>query len=61
MLRWRVGDVTVTRIVEMETGAIGGFVLPQATREIIDGIPWLRPHFLDKGVEQSEGSTTADG
>src|SRR5215218_5280889 len=48
MLQWQIGDVKVTRIVEIE--AIGGsrFVLPQATPEVIQGIGWLQPHFADE-------------
>ena len=48
MLKWRVGDVTVTRIVEIE--AIGGtrFILPQATPEAAQAIGWLYPHFADE-------------
>jgi glyoxylase-like metal-dependent hydrolase (beta-lactamase superfamily II) len=46
-MRWKIGDVSVTRVVELETGSIGGFVLPQATPEAVGEIPWLRPHFLD--------------
>lgn len=46
-LKWTIGAVTVTRIVELE--AIGGsrFILPQATREEVKEIPWLAPHFAD--------------
>jgi glyoxylase-like metal-dependent hydrolase (beta-lactamase superfamily II) len=45
--RWRIGDVTVTKIVELE--AVGGsrFILPEATREAVRPIAWLRPHFAD--------------
>ncbi len=48
LLKWRVGAVTITRIVELD--AIGGsrFILPQATREAIVQIPWLQPHFADE-------------
>ena len=48
MLQWQIGDVKVTRIVEIE--AIGGtrFVLPQAVPEVIQGIGWLQPHFADE-------------
>src|SRR4051812_25176464 len=48
MLSWRIGDVTVTKIVEIE--AIGGtrFILPQATPEVIQEIGWLQPHFADE-------------
>lgn len=46
-MRWRIGAVTVTKIVEFE--AVGGsrFILPQATREAVLPIAWLRPHFAD--------------
>jgi glyoxylase-like metal-dependent hydrolase (beta-lactamase superfamily II) len=46
-LKWRIGAVTITRIVEMD--AIGGskFILPQATPEAVLQIPWLQPHFAD--------------
>jgi len=46
MTSWRIGDVTVTKIVELE--AMGGtrFILPQATREAALQIPWLAPHFM---------------
>jgi glyoxylase-like metal-dependent hydrolase (beta-lactamase superfamily II) len=48
MLSWQIGDVKVTRIVEIE--AIGGtrFILPQATPETILPIAWLQPHFADE-------------
>jgi glyoxylase-like metal-dependent hydrolase (beta-lactamase superfamily II) len=48
MLSWKIGDVRVTRIVEIE--AIGGtrFILPQATPETILPIAWLQPHFADE-------------
>jgi glyoxylase-like metal-dependent hydrolase (beta-lactamase superfamily II) len=50
MRRWRIGDVTVTKVVELE--ATGGmrFVLPQATRDAVAGMTWLRPSFMtDEG------------
>jgi glyoxylase-like metal-dependent hydrolase (beta-lactamase superfamily II) len=48
MLQWQIGDVKVTRIVEIE--AIGGsrFILPQAAPEVIQKIGWLQPHFADE-------------
>jgi glyoxylase-like metal-dependent hydrolase (beta-lactamase superfamily II) len=47
-LKWTIGDVTVTRIVELE--AVGGsrFILPQATREAAMEVGWLAPHFADE-------------
>ena len=49
MLKWRIGDVTVTRIVEMEISGGTRFLLPQATYEAIQAIPWLTPHFAEPG------------
>jgi glyoxylase-like metal-dependent hydrolase (beta-lactamase superfamily II) len=47
-LTWKIGDVRVTRVVEIDS--IGGtrFILPQATREAVREIPWLAPHFADE-------------
>ncbi len=47
MLRWKVGDVTITQVVELETASIGNMVLPQATPELVKAIPWLAPRFID--------------
>jgi glyoxylase-like metal-dependent hydrolase (beta-lactamase superfamily II) len=48
MQAWRIGDVTVTKIIELE--ALGGFrfILPQATREAVRPMHWLYPHFMDE-------------
>jgi glyoxylase-like metal-dependent hydrolase (beta-lactamase superfamily II) len=47
-LTWTIGDVVVTRIVELQ--AVGGVraLLPQATREAVLKISWLAPHFADE-------------
>ncbi len=47
MLTWRIGEVTVTRILELEATGGSRFILPQATRDVIQEIPWLIPHFAD--------------
>lgn len=47
MLRWKIGDVTITQVVELETASIGRFVLPQATPDVLRAIPWLTPHFVN--------------
>lgn len=48
-LTWQIGDVTVTRIVEMDlplkAGEEGTF-LPKATPEALRKHPWLYPHFV---------------
>ena len=49
MNRWQIGDVRITRFVEMETLSKGTFVLPDATLENIQRAgEWLRPHFADE-------------
>merc|ERR1712008_381762 len=46
--RWRVGDCTVTRVMEMET--VGGQtgLLPGATNEVARSVKWLAPLFADE-------------
>ena len=48
MTRWHIGDVTVTKIVELEATGGTRFILPQATREAALQIPWMAPHFMDE-------------
>lgn len=47
-MKWRIGKVTVTKIVEMEVTGGSRFILPQATYEEILPIKWLQPHFADE-------------
>ncbi|MBV8889492.1 MAG: MBL fold metallo-hydrolase [Alphaproteobacteria bacterium] len=47
-MKWRIGEVTVTKIVEMQVTGGSRFILPQATYEEILPIAWLRPHFADE-------------
>ncbi len=42
-LRWRIGDVSVTRVVELTSASIGNYILPQASAERIAAVPWLGP------------------
>ncbi len=46
-MKWTVGDVTITKVVELEATGGSRFILPQATREAVLPIAWLRPHFAD--------------
>ena len=48
MSKWRIGDVTVTKVVELEVTGGSRFLLPQATPEVIRPIAWLQPHFADE-------------
>ena len=47
-MKWRIGDVTITKIVELEMTGGSRFLLPQATRETLDHMEWLQPHFVDE-------------
>ncbi|WBL78335.1 MBL fold metallo-hydrolase [Bradyrhizobium xenonodulans] len=44
-MHWTVGNVKITRIVEMETVGSTRFILPAATNDEIRKLPWLMPHF----------------
>jgi glyoxylase-like metal-dependent hydrolase (beta-lactamase superfamily II) len=49
MLKWKVGDVTVTRVVEMELPipySEEHAFLKEATPEVLETMPWLYPHFV---------------
>jgi glyoxylase-like metal-dependent hydrolase (beta-lactamase superfamily II) len=51
MLSWQVGDVKITRIVEMEMPISydpEGVFLTQATPEALRKSPWLYPHFVNE-------------
>jgi glyoxylase-like metal-dependent hydrolase (beta-lactamase superfamily II) len=45
MTQWQIGDVKITRVVEMEVTGGSRFILPDATPEAIQPIEWLVPHF----------------
>ncbi|MCL2429566.1 MAG: MBL fold metallo-hydrolase [Alphaproteobacteria bacterium] len=47
-MKWKIGDVTVTKIVELEVTGGSRFILPQASREAVLPIDWLQPHFADE-------------
>jgi glyoxylase-like metal-dependent hydrolase (beta-lactamase superfamily II) len=48
MMKWRIGEVTVTKTVELEVTGGSRFILPQATREAVLPIGWLQPDFADE-------------
>jgi glyoxylase-like metal-dependent hydrolase (beta-lactamase superfamily II) len=48
MSKWRIGEVTVTKVVELEVTGGSRFLLPQATPDLIKPITWLQPHFADE-------------
>jgi glyoxylase-like metal-dependent hydrolase (beta-lactamase superfamily II) len=45
-MTWRVGDVSITKIVEQEAASELQWTLPAATREALLALPWLQPHFV---------------
>ncbi len=47
-MKWRVGRVTVSKIVELEVTGGSRFLLPEATYQAISPIGWLRPDFADE-------------
>jgi glyoxylase-like metal-dependent hydrolase (beta-lactamase superfamily II) len=52
MLSWRIGEVTIKRIVEMNLPVpTGGFFLPQSTPELLRESAWLYPHFVNEKDE----------
>lgn len=48
MLQWQIGDVRITKVLELEASGGSKFILPQATREAVQPIDWLFPHFMDE-------------
>jgi glyoxylase-like metal-dependent hydrolase (beta-lactamase superfamily II) len=47
-LQWKLGDVTITRVVESVAAIPAGGLLPNADDDVIAShAEWLRPHFVD--------------
>lgn len=46
-MKWQIGDVTITRFVEIDTLGGKSYILPQATTAALGGISWLCPEFAD--------------
>jgi glyoxylase-like metal-dependent hydrolase (beta-lactamase superfamily II) len=44
-MHWKVGQVKITKVVELETVGSTRFILPLASNEQIRKLPWLIPHF----------------
>jgi len=47
MNQWQIGDVKITRIVEMEIAGGTKFILPDASRDACLEYDWMQPHFMD--------------
>ena len=48
MNQWQIGNVKITRIVEMQVAGGSRFILPDATREACLPMRWLQPHFMER-------------
>jgi glyoxylase-like metal-dependent hydrolase (beta-lactamase superfamily II) len=44
--QWKIGDVVVTKVVEVELAGPATWILPDATPENLLRVPWCRPHFV---------------
>ena len=44
-MHWKIGNVKITKVVELETVGHTRFILPLAGREEIRQLPWLIQHF----------------
>lgn len=47
MHTWQIGDVKITKIVELESVGGSRFILPDATPEAVLKHDWLSPHFIN--------------
>ena len=48
MHQWQIGDVKITRVVEIESLGGSRFILPDATRDACLPYGWMQPHFMDE-------------
>ena len=54
MLKWKIGDVTVSRVVEIEVDIPAGgphSLLPDSSADALRAIEWLSPHFINGNGE----------
>jgi glyoxylase-like metal-dependent hydrolase (beta-lactamase superfamily II) len=49
VLKWQVGAVRITQVVELTTASLGPYLLPQATPELLQSVPWLAPFVDERG------------
>ena len=45
-LKWKIGDVTITRIAELETPTSVKFMFNGVSKDDLMAIDWLQPHFV---------------
>ena len=46
MQKWQIGDVTITKVIEVEIGGKATWILPDATPENLLSVDWCQPHFV---------------
>ncbi|MGB3508887.1 MAG: MBL fold metallo-hydrolase [Microcoleaceae cyanobacterium] len=47
-MSWKIGDVAITPIIELDLSVEASFTLPEATPEnLAPDFDWLQPHFVD--------------
>jgi glyoxylase-like metal-dependent hydrolase (beta-lactamase superfamily II) len=51
MRQWKIGDVTITRIIERDLMGLLNTVLPDATVHALKELRWLFPYFVDEAGE----------
>jgi glyoxylase-like metal-dependent hydrolase (beta-lactamase superfamily II) len=44
-MKWKIGDVTITKVTELEVASKATWILPDLTAENLATLPWCRPHF----------------
>ena len=49
--RWRVGDVTITPVLELEWVLEENWLIPEGTPAALNALPWLRPHYITDRAE----------
>jgi glyoxylase-like metal-dependent hydrolase (beta-lactamase superfamily II) len=46
-MKWQIGAIEITPVIELEIAGGTRFILPQASREEVMKIAWLQPQFAD--------------
>ncbi len=47
MQSWQIGEVTVTKLVELETVGGATWIIPDASNDAVKDIRWLEPEFMN--------------
>ena len=45
--QWQIGNIQITRIVEIVVSGNNAFVLPDAENELCLSLDWMKPHFMN--------------